>query len=107
MRRAILSTLRSWILTENHKILLLRGARQVGKTYTVRELAKEFNYFLEVNFEKNSDIRQFFDQNLDPIRICTNLSAYYGIPVIDGKTLFFYDRIRVVPLYAISNLFPF
>lgn len=69
---------------------MLRGARQVGKTFIVRELAKDFKHFLEVNFEKNPEIRQLFDQNLDPVRICANLSAYYGIPVIDGKTLLFF-----------------
>lgn len=103
MRRAILSTLKDWKLEENHKVLLLRGARQVGKTYIVRELAKDFDYFLEVNFEKNSDIRYFFDQNLDPARICTNLSAYFGIPVIDGKTLLFFDEIQSCPK-AIQSL---
>ena len=103
MRRLILSTLKDWILTENHKIILLRGARQVGKTYIVRELAKDFDYYLEVNFEKNPDIIQFFDQNLDPIRICTNLSAYYGIPVVDGKTLLFFDEIQSCPK-AIQSL---
>ncbi|MEI6142583.1 MAG: AAA family ATPase [Mariniphaga sp.] len=103
MKRAILSTLKDWILEKNHKVLLLRGARQVGKTYIVRELAKDFNFFLEVNFEKNPDIRQFFDQNLDPVRICTNLSAYYGIPLIDGKTLLFFDEIQSCPK-AIQSL---
>lgn len=103
MRRIILSTLKDWKTAENHKVILLRGARQVGKTYIVRELAKDFNYFLEVNFEKNPDIKQFFDQNLDPIRICTYLSAYFGIPVVDGKTLLFFDEIQSCPK-AIQSL---
>ena len=103
MRRIILSTLKDWKTAENHKVILLRGARQVGKTYIVRELAKDFNYFLEVNFEKNPDIKQFFHQNLDPIRICTYLSAYFGIPVVDGKTLLFFDEIQSCPK-AIQSL---
>ena len=103
MRRVILSTLKDWKLEKNHKVLLLRGARQVGKTFIVRELAKDFEHFLEVNFEKNPDINSFFDQNLDPDRICTNLAAYYGIPVIDGKTLLFFDEIQSCPK-AIESL---
>ncbi|MEI6677374.1 MAG: AAA family ATPase [Mariniphaga sp.] len=103
MKRAILSTLKEWKLNLNHKVLLLRGARQVGKTYIVRELAKDFKHFVEVNFEKNPDIRQFFDQNLDSVRICTNLSAYFGIPVIEGKTLLFFDEIQSCPR-AIQSL---
>jgi uncharacterized protein len=94
MKRSISSFLKSWKEEKEHKVLLIRGARQVGKTYTVRELAKEFEFFLEVNFEKNPDIHTFFDLNLDPVRICENLSAYYGIPVIDGKTLLFFDEIQ-------------
>ena len=94
MRRAILSILKNWKSAKNRKVLILRGARQVGKTYIVRELAKDFDYFLEVNFEKDTDVKHFFEQNLDPVRICTNLSAYYGIPVTDGKTLLFFDEIQ-------------
>jgi uncharacterized protein len=94
MRRAILTTLKDWKTDRNRKVLLLRGARQVGKTYIVRELSKDFSHFLEVNFEKNPDIKLFFDQNLDPVRICTNLSAYYGVPILDGKTLLFFDEIQ-------------
>ncbi len=103
MKRAILNTLKNWKSEENRKVLLLRGARQVGKTYIVRELAKDFTHFIEVNFEKNADVKQFFEQNLDPVRICTNLSAYYGIPFIDGKTLLFLDEIQSCPK-AIQSL---
>src|SRR6056297_2525650 len=73
MRRAISSKLQEWKTEKNRKVLLLRGARQVGKTFIVKELGKDFIYYLEVNFEKNSDVKYFFEQNLDPVRICTNL----------------------------------
>ncbi len=94
MRRDIFIALKNWKSEINHKVLLLRGARQVGKTYIVRELAKDFTHFVEINFEKNSDVRSFFEQNLDPDRICANLSAYYGVPDLDGKTLLFIDEIQ-------------
>lgn len=103
MRRIVLSTLKNWKKEKNRKVLLLRGARQVGKTFIVRELAKEFNYFVEINFEKNPDIHHFFEQNLDPARICTNLSAYTGSPIIDGETLLFFDEIQGCPK-AIQSL---
>jgi len=103
MRRSISPVLKAWKDEKERKVLLIRGARQVGKTYTVRELAKEFDFFLEVNFEKNPDVQTFFDLNLDPVRICENLSVYYGIPVIDGKTLLFFDEIQSC-LKAIQSL---
>ncbi len=94
MRRQISDSLSDWKTDENRKVLMLRGARQVGKTYIVRELAKEFKYFVEINFEKNTETHSFFDQNLDPERICTNLSAYLRIPIIEGETLLFFDEIQ-------------
>jgi uncharacterized protein len=103
MRRTILKTLKDWKSNKIRKVLLLRGARQVGKTYIVRELAKNFTYFIEVNFEKNPDVRFFFEQNLDSVRLCTNISVYYGIPVVDGKTLLFFDEIQSCPK-AIQSL---
>jgi len=103
MKRTILVALKEWKSDINHKVLLVRGARQVGKTYIVRELAKDFDYFLEVNFEKNPDVIQFFEQNLDPDRLCINLSAFFKIPVIDGRTLLFFDEIQSCPK-AIQSL---
>jgi len=103
MRRTILNTLTCWKKEKNRKVLLLRGARQVGKTFIVRELAKEFNHFVEINFEKNTDIHLFFEQNLDPERICTNISAYYRTPITEGETLLFFDEIQSCPK-AIQSL---
>jgi predicted AAA+ superfamily ATPase len=103
MRRNILGALKDWEKDQNRKVLLLRGARQVGKTFIVRELAKEFNHFIEINFEKDADIQHFFEQNFDPVRICTNLSAYSGSPIIEGETLLFFDEIQGCPK-AIQSL---
>ena len=97
MERHIFISLKDWKKDKNRKVLLLRGARQVGKTYIVRELAKEFKHFIEINFEKNSEAKGFFNQNLDPDRICTNLSAYFRIPIIEGETLLFFDEIQSCP----------
>lgn len=103
MRRLIINSLLKWKNDTNRKVLLLRGARQVGKTYIIRKLASEFRYFLEVNFEKDTDVHQFFDQNLDPGRICNNLSVYYGVPIKEGETLVFFDEIQSCPK-AIQSL---
>ena len=97
MKRAIFQSLTEWKKSVSHKVLLLRGARQVGKTFIARELGKTFTHFLEVNFERNKDIHLFFEQNFDPERICSNLSAYYGLPIIEEQTLLFFDEIQACP----------
>jgi predicted AAA+ superfamily ATPase len=97
MKRLIYQSLIDWSKDKARKVLLLRGARQVGKTFVARELGQTFPYFLEVNFERDIDVSLFFEQNFDPERICSNLSAYYGLPIIDEQTLLFFDEIQACP----------
>jgi predicted AAA+ superfamily ATPase len=103
MERQIDNTLNEWKLNPSRKVLLLRGARQVGKTWSVRNLGKGFRYFLEINFESSREIHQLFSGNLNPDELCRNLSAYYNIPLIDGETLLFFDEIQAC-IPAISSL---
>ena len=97
MRRNIFNHLLQWKADAGRKVLLLRGARQVGKTFVVRELGATFPAFIEVNFEKDVDVARFFNQNLDPFRICDELSAYYGKPIRENETLLFFDEIQACP----------
>ena len=103
MKRSILKTLIEWKNSKSRKVLLLRGARQVGKTYVTRELGKTFKYFVEVNLEKSADVHLFFEQNFDTDRICANLSAYFEIPIVEKQTLLFFDEIQSCPK-AIQSL---
>ncbi len=103
MERSIHQHLENWSTETNRKVLLLRGARQVGKTYSVRELGKKFEYFLEVNFESDRSIHHFFQGDLDVDEICQNLGAFYNIPVRSGKTLLFFDEIQACTA-AVSSL---
>jgi len=103
MKRFIDQELLQWKDNPVRKPLLIRGARQVGKTYSVRQLAKSFTSYLEVNFESDRSVHSFFEKDLSPDEICMNLSAYYNVPVQDGHTLLFLDEIQVCP-FAISSL---
>ncbi|MCX6252853.1 MAG: ATP-binding protein [Bacteroidetes bacterium] len=103
MERQIDNALSEWKLNLSRKVLLLRGARQVGKTWSVRNLGKRFRYFLEINFESAREIHRFFTGNLYPEEICRNLSAYYNVPLTDGETLLFFDEIQACTP-AISSL---
>jgi len=103
MRRSIFNHLLAWKESSSRKVLLLRGARQVGKTFVVRELGKTFTHFLQINFEKEKDVARFFNRNLDPVRICMELSAYSKIPIRENETLLFFDEIQACPK-AIQSL---
>jgi len=103
--RTIDHKLAEWKNDPDRKPLLLRGARQVGKSSTVKELGKQFDYFLEINFEKkeSKDAKAIFEKSSSPVRICDELSVIYDIPIIPGRTLLFLDEIQsCIP--AISSL---
>lgn len=94
----------AWSNDSDRKVLLLRGARQVGKSSAVRHLGKSFKYFVEVNFENDDeDVKSLFRPGISPQEICKRLSFYYHTPVVAGETLLFLDEIQAwIP--AISKL---
>lgn len=94
LTRKIDAELVSWAKNDNRKTLLLRGARQVGKSTAVRQLAKTFKYFVEVNFDDEEELKKLFEQSLTPQEICQRLSVYFQIPIIAGETLLFFDEIQ-------------
>jgi len=96
LSRNIDKDLQDWKESPSRKPVLLRGARQVGKSSAVRELGKGFDNFFEINFE-NKDFagaKKIFEQHSDPHLICDQLSALYEKPIKAGKTLLFLDEIQ-------------
>lgn len=96
--------LQIWKTSRHRKPLLLRGARQVGKTALVRIFSKQFKYYVEINFEQDKNAHRIFEgKTLDPVPLCEQISVLYGIPIIPGQTLLFFDEIQSC-LPAISSL---
>ncbi len=95
--RKTIDLLQAWKVAPRRKPLLIRGARQVGKTFAVRRFGESFSLFLEANFEEARDIHQFFEGSLDPIPICEKLSNYFGVKIVPGETLVFFDEIQACP----------
>lgn len=93
-KRKIDTYLEKWRLEVPLKPLLLRGARQVGKSSAVREFAKKFDYYIEVNLELEGDVRTLFDSGLPVDDIVRRLSLLRGVPVVKGRTLLFIDEIQ-------------
>lgn len=92
--RKIDSQLLAWKDSRNRKPLLLRGARQIGKSSSVRNLAKTFKYFIEINFESQRNLINLFEQEQDVRQICEKLNILFSTPIIPGSTLLFLDEIQ-------------
>lgn len=86
-----------WKDDKYRKPLLLRGARQVGKSSSVRNLGRYFKYFLEINLEKRHDARPIFETVSDVHEIVERLSILTGVPILPGETLLFIDEIQFSP----------
>jgi predicted AAA+ superfamily ATPase len=98
MKRIIDHFLLAWKTNPHRKPLLLRGARQVGKTYAARQLGTTFTHCIEINFEQLPAAATIFTKDLDVVRILRELSAFTGQTIIPGETLLFFDEIQSTPL---------
>jgi len=97
MKRLLEKQLKQWKTSSRRKPLILRGARQVGKTWLVENvLAKEFDSFVKIDLEKRSDLHTHFQMSLDPKTILNHLELAVG-RIIPGKTLLFLDEIQACP----------
>ncbi|MCK5538233.1 MAG: AAA family ATPase [Bacteroidales bacterium] len=103
IKRQIDSDLIAWSESAKRKPLLIRGARQIGKTESVRNLAKKFDNFLEINFEELKNIHSIFEKNLSPVEILEKLSVFFKVSITSGKTLLFFDEIQTC-IPAIQSL---
>ena len=98
MQRFILKKLIEWKESKYRKPLILKGARQVGKTYILKQFGKE-NYegVAYFNFDHDEDLYNLFENTKDPKRILEQLAFIYGKAIIPGKTLIIFDEIQECP----------
>lgn len=97
MRRSIEHILKKWKNQSDRLPLILRGARQVGKSFVIEIFGKEnFESLVTCNFEFRPELTKCFD-NLDPISICAKLEVAFNTRIIPGKTLLFLDEIQNCP----------
>lgn len=99
MERKITQKLKQWKISSNRKPLLIRGARQVGKTYTILEFGQlHFNGNIHLfNFEKNPEYHAIFEQNLESNRILSELELVLNKKIVPGEDLLFFDEIQECP----------
>ena len=94
MERDVYKQLEAWKQSSRRKPLIINGARQVGKTYAVKQFAKKsYSNMLYLNFEKEEKLTEYFQDTLDPKKLIKMLSIYSNIDIEPGKTLLFFDEI--------------
>jgi len=98
LRRKMYDTLIQWKGTIGHKSLVIKGARQVGKTYIIREFAQNnYGHYLEINFLTDTDYGKLFSQGGTVDDIIFRLSAYPGGEKLVPGSLLFFDEIQECP----------
>jgi predicted AAA+ superfamily ATPase len=106
MYRTALEYLGEWTKRISRKPLIIRGTRQVGKSYLVRMLAESlFDNLLEINLETDTSVSELFASK-NPTKIVNLLEAKYGRTIVPGKTLLFLDEVQTAPeLFASLRYF--
>lgn len=98
MKRSIYATLLDWKLSPRRKPLMMYGARQVGKTYILKEFGgNEFDNMVYINCYKNPAVEILFAQDKDVKRILLGLSAISGQEIKEEKTFLFLDEVQEIP----------
>jgi uncharacterized protein len=104
MRRFIDFELKAWKESQRRKPLIVRGSRQVGKTYSIKQFGvKEFENLAYIDLESNLDLQWIFEGNLAAKQIVADLEVVLSQRIVPGKTLLFIDEIQACPR-AISGL---
>jgi uncharacterized protein len=102
MERNLDKSLLIWSRKSHHKPLLLRGARQTGKTYAVHRLGLSFSSFIEINFEREPRFGRLFEGDLQVDKIIREIEALRGVTITAGATLLFFDEIQLCPRAVVA-----
>ena len=95
MERNATELLVKWKNSVNRKPLVLKGARQVGKTWLMKDFGQRFyTNCIYCNFDENTDLKSIFETNKNPHRIIELLSLISGEKIIPGKTLIIFDEVQ-------------
>ncbi|MBF0315337.1 MAG: ATP-binding protein [Oligoflexia bacterium] len=95
MKRRILKLLHEWRESPTRTPIMIRGARQTGKTWVCREFGKGFTTFIEINLEVQTQLHRVFDQHFgDPEKLIKQLAFELKTTIVKGETLLFLDEIQ-------------
>lgn len=95
IKREIIDKFKVWKDSPKRKPILLKGARQIGKTWAMETFGREcFDYCVKFDFDRQPELKTVFQVTKEPSRILKELAIYCGSPIIPGKTLIIFDEIQ-------------
>lgn len=95
LKRKALTQFETWFKTRTKQALLVTGARQVGKTFLIREFARShWEHVVEINFLENTDARAAVETATNSTELFMRLTVFANAPLVPGKTVFFLDEIQ-------------
>ena len=95
IERDIINQFKAWKEAPDRKPILLKGARQIGKTWAMETFGKEcFNYCVKFDFDRHPELKSVFQVSKDPQRLIKELTLYCDQPIIAGETLMIFDEIQ-------------
>ena len=98
LKRNAIQVLINWKSSEERKPMLLKGARQVGKTWLMKEFGRNYyKSYVYFNFDEEDDLKSIFESNKNPQRIIELLSMIAGEKILPGETLIIFDEIQECP----------
>lgn len=95
IERDIIQSLKEWKDSSDRKPVLLKGARQIGKTWAMETFGQEcFDYYVKFDFDRQPELKSVFQATKNPDRLIRELSLYCEHPILAGKTLIIFDEIQ-------------
>jgi len=93
--RDILETFKRWKTSEVRKPILIKGARQIGKTWVMEEFGREcYEHYVKFDFDEQKELASVFQTTKDPYRIIKELELFSEVPLLPEKTLIIFDEIQ-------------
>ena len=95
IEREIINQFKAWKDAPDRKPILLKGARQIGKTWAMETFGKEcFKYCVKFDFDRQQELKSVFQTTKDPMRLIKELTLYCDQPIIAGETLMIFDEVQ-------------
>ena len=95
IERDVINQFKAWKEASDRKPILLKGARQIGKTWAMETFGKEcFKYCVKFDFDRQQELKSVFQATKDPQRLIKELTLYCDQPIIAGETLMIFDEIQ-------------